>query len=82
MSKRIREVRETLLKTLDDLGYQQSENTPLEILENTIPKYITAKLEGHILDFIILSNEKRDTGELAYNNFYTIYVRKEDKRKD
>ena len=74
--------REILLKALDDLGYKHSENVPFELLKNILPNYVTSKLEGNILDFVFMLNEERGNEGLAYNNFYAIYVKEKDKRKE
>ena len=81
MDKEVRDIRETLPKTLDDLGYKVGEIASFEILGDVIPKYIKAKLEGRISDFVVISHGEHDLQGLACNNLYTIYVKK-DKRKD
>ena len=68
MSKKINELRHSLLKTLDDLGYVDTEIIQFELLADIIPRYITYKLKGQILDFIILPHRECHPKGLTYNN--------------
>jgi len=66
-----REQRKTLLKYLDNLGYKWNENILFNRLEQILPRYMAAKSEKDISDFVLLP------GRVDTVPVYQIYVKKE-----
>jgi len=66
----------TLIKTLDDLGYEKETVVSADKLAEQIPRYMQLRTRDLIKDFTVIPESEVDLGGLSHRGFYAIYVKR------